>query len=55
MVVIGYSGWPRLTGRAGVAACGETSGLLRASFGFGTTTDDLDRLVSGLAAELSAA
>ncbi len=38
-----------LTGRAGVAACGDTPGLLRVSFGLGTTTGDLDRFVSGLA------
>jgi selenocysteine lyase/cysteine desulfurase len=42
-----------LTGRVGVAACGETPGLLRASFGLGTTTDHLDRFVTGLAACLS--
>jgi selenocysteine lyase/cysteine desulfurase len=39
-----------LTGRAGIAPCGETPGLLRVSFGLGTTTDDLDRFVSGLSA-----
>jgi selenocysteine lyase/cysteine desulfurase len=42
-----------LTGRAGVAACGDTPGLLRASFGLGTTTDHLDRFLSGLAACLT--
>jgi selenocysteine lyase/cysteine desulfurase len=42
-----------LTGRAGAAACGETPGLLRASFGLGTTTEHLDRFVSGLADCLS--
>jgi selenocysteine lyase/cysteine desulfurase len=42
-----------LTGRAGIAACGDTPGLLRASFGLGTTTDDLDRFVAGLAQCLS--
>jgi selenocysteine lyase/cysteine desulfurase len=38
-----------LTGRVGVATCGETPGLLRASFGLGTTTEDLDRFVAALA------
>jgi selenocysteine lyase/cysteine desulfurase len=37
-----------LTGRVGVAACGETPGLLRASFGIGTTIGHLDRFVGGL-------
>jgi selenocysteine lyase/cysteine desulfurase len=37
-----------LSGRAGVAACGDAPGLLRASFGLGTTTDDLDRFVHAL-------
>jgi selenocysteine lyase/cysteine desulfurase len=37
-----------LTGRAGVAACGETPGLLRASFGLGTTTGHLDAFLTGL-------
>lgn len=37
-----------LTGRSGAAPCGETPGLLRVSFGLGTTTGHLDRLLSGL-------
>ena len=40
----------RLTGAAQAGACGDgTTGLLRVSFGLGTTTDDTDRLVAGLA------
>lgn len=43
----------RLTGSAVTGACGDTPGLLRISFGLGSTRDDVDRLLAGLAAVLS--
>lgn len=42
----------RLAGSTQVGECGTAPGLLRASFGLGTTTEDLDRFVEGLAAVL---
>jgi selenocysteine lyase/cysteine desulfurase len=43
----------RLTGATTGGACGTGStGLLRASFGLGSTTDDVDRLLAGLTAAL---
>ena len=44
----------RLTGDTGTGGCGSaTPGLLRASFGLGTTDSDVDRLITALA-ELTA-
>ncbi|MEU8242344.1 aminotransferase class V-fold PLP-dependent enzyme [Actinoplanes missouriensis] len=38
----------RLTGRGETADCGTATGLLRISFGLGSTTDDVDRVLAAL-------
>ena len=44
----------RLTGTEHAGSCGDgASGLLRVSFGLGSTPDDVDRLVAGLSAVLT--